>query len=129
MSEFDLGEVLDKDRTSARHGIERANEFLRFNRDFSDRLQRARELISLWRPGEPLGARSTSTLGHIAKNAKTPPAVVPVNPASTPMRRDGEDPYEAWRRESCWNSEQKFLALATAEFSHLARVPVSEAAE
>lgn len=121
-----------RDHTTVMYGLERAVYLLVHDRDFASRFREARRSIATWKP-RPLPQRpiKASDLMQVAQKRETPPAVNVVAFRSTPkiVRQTSEDAYEFWRRESCWNSEQRYLALAMREHPNLVRVPQIEAAE
>lgn len=139
-STSELGRLFgDRDHSTVVHGLRRAAELLFTDEDFAGRVREARHSIRAQKPRNSIkGPLRASDLVWVAPRRETPPAVnvVPFEPISKPSpvvqvieRRPGEDHYEFWRRESCWNSEQRFLALAMAEHPNLVRVPQKEAAE
>lgn len=112
LSDGELADVLNKDRSSAVHGRERAPQFIRASREFANRVDRARELIAEWRPAAAQAARTASPLGHLAKTARTPPASE--IEACEPSYHGSPSEYEPWFRNSCKRSEERFLRLASA---------------
>lgn len=108
----ELGNMLDKDHTTVINGLVRAKEFLDLNRDFADRLHRARRMIAQWRPNVPPEARNVSTLRHLAAKSETPPASEIEAPEPSFHGGDGE--YDIWFRNSCKRSEERFLRIAGA---------------
>lgn len=132
-SSCELGRFFgNRDHSTVIHGLERAVYFLANDRDFAARVREARRSIHAWKP-RPLSERpvKASDLIKVTPKQETPPAVnlVAFRPAPAIERRQGEDAYESHRRETCWNSEQRFLALAMDQYPHLVRVPQIEAAE
>lgn len=112
LSDGELADVLNKDRTSAINGKERAAQFIGASREFAQRINRARELISEWRPAASLAARNAPPLGHIAKTPRTPPESE--IEAREPSYHGSPSEYEAWFRTSCKRSEERYLRLASA---------------
>lgn len=127
----ELGNMLDKDHTTVINGLVRAKEFLDLNRDFADRLHRARRMIAQWRSGESLVGERVSSLVPVAKKPEPPPAVkcVAAKPSAFSPENRGGFEYDAWVRTSLKTSEDMFLAIAMQEHHHLVRVPQKEAAE
>lgn len=112
LSDGELADVLNKDRTSAINGKERAAQFVGASREFAQRINRARELISEWRPAASLAARNASTLGHTAKTPRTPPESE--IEAREPSYHGSPSEYDVWFRNSCKRSEDRYLRLASA---------------
>lgn len=112
LSDGELADVLNKDRTSAINGLERVSQFIVASREFAARIDRARVLISEWRPAASLTARNASPLGHIAKTPRTPSASE--IEAREPSYHGSPSEYEAWFRNSCKRSEERFLRIAGA---------------
>lgn len=112
LSDGELADVLNKDRTSAINGKERAAQFIGASREFAERIDRARELIAEWRPAAAQAARSASPLGHIAKTPRTPPASE--IGAREPSYHGSPSEYDVWFRNSCKRSEERYLRLASA---------------
>lgn len=130
----ELGRLLDKDHTTVIHGLVRAKEFAELNREFADRLHQARRMIAQWRPGEAPEAERAVSLVPPTPKPETPPAVKcgparPLRSLSRAPESCGGFEYDAWIRQSCANSEARFLDIARREFPHLVRVPQKEAAE
>lgn len=75
-----------------------------------------------------MGERVSSLVPVAKKIEPVPTAYIGAKKPSafSPEFRMGFE-YDAWVRESCKTSEQRFLALAMQEFPHLVRVPVKEA--
>ena len=112
LSDGELADVLNKDRTSAIHGLERVSQFIAGSREFAARIDRARGLIAEWRPAAALAARNAPPLGYIAKTRRTPPASE--IEAREPSYHGSPSEYEAWFRNSCKRSEDRYLKLASA---------------
>lgn len=123
----ELAGVLNKDPSSAYHGIERATQFIRASRDFAERIERARSMITQWHPGVPPAARNVPALRHLVGKRETPSAskIEPFEPSF----HGGDGEYDVWFRNSCQRSEERFLRLAMQEHPERVRVPQKEAAE
>ena len=122
-----LGDLLNKDHTTAIHGLDRAKGLAELNRDFIARLHRARDLIAQWHPGEAQAAERKAALVPIAKTIETPPARE-IEPRE-PSYHGSPAEYDSWFKASCKRSEERFLRIASAIHPERVRVPVKEAAE
>lgn len=127
-----LGSIVGgKDHSTVLHGLARATHFLETDRDFVKRVERARKLIAEWRPGAASEPEPIVSLVPVAKKPEPVPTayIGAAKPSAfSPEFRMGFE-YETWFRQSCKNSEDRFLALAMQEHPNLVRVPQKEAAE
>lgn len=125
----ELGNLLEKDHTTAIHGLRRAKELVSTDAEFAAGIERARKAIARWRPDAPSEPKLVFRRTLPALVAETPPvANVAASRPGPKLSRDApQTEYENWFRQSCQCSEARFFDAVRA--AHPEKFAQREAAE